>query len=121
MGAKPSKPVRKKPSYMPPSPATAPETSYRSTFRGDVFKQMETLQVDGNSQQITLAEKSDPTNMRTKGETLPAEGAVVRGLSTGNRTQDHTNTNTGITSQKIAGAYTFDLSTADNIYTIEFR
>ncbi|MBN3285253.1 MAP6 protein, partial [Polyodon spathula] len=69
MGAKPSKPVRKTPSYVPPSPNAAAETSYRAAFGGDVFKQMETLQVDGNRQQSTLAEKSDPANIRTKGET----------------------------------------------------
>ncbi|MGH0116605.1 UNVERIFIED_CONTAM: hypothetical protein FKN15_014805 [Acipenser sinensis] len=69
MGAKPCKPVRKKPSYVPPSPDAPPETSYRAAFGGDVFKQMETLQVDDNSQQSTLAEKSDPANIRTKGGT----------------------------------------------------
>ncbi|XP_041127168.1 microtubule-associated protein 6 [Polyodon spathula] len=69
MGAKPSKPVRKTLSYVPPSPNAAAETSYRAAFGGDVFKQMETLQVDGNRQQSTLAEKSDPANIRTKGET----------------------------------------------------
>ncbi|XP_015216798.1 microtubule-associated protein 6 homolog [Lepisosteus oculatus] len=67
MGAKPSKSSRKKPTYMSSSTDIPPETSYRAAFGGDVFKQMETLQVDTSTQRNTLPDKTEAST-GTKGE-----------------------------------------------------
>ncbi|MBN3296868.1 MAP6 protein, partial [Amia calva] len=68
MGAKPSKSARKKPAYTSPgSHVKKTSTSYRAAFGGDVFNQMETLQVDTNPQQSTSADPAEE-NQRTRAE-----------------------------------------------------
>ncbi|XP_036378653.1 microtubule-associated protein 6-like [Megalops cyprinoides] len=58
-GVRPSKSAWKKPAYMYPDSEIASETSYRAAYSGDVFRHMETLQVD-YAQKTALPANGDP-------------------------------------------------------------
>ncbi|XP_036410641.1 microtubule-associated protein 6 isoform X1 [Megalops cyprinoides] len=68
-GARPSRPARKRPSFLSPGGTElSHETSYQAAFSGDSFRQMETLQVEApGGQRHGLPERPEP-GAGTKGE-----------------------------------------------------